>query len=190
MRGPSGSAAPFVASAICSVLAVWTLVVTSVQFAHRNCGLRTLPRLLLGCVVSARVSGRAMQPRLSVSASAVGEMALRSGLSAFLVWAAAFPPVRLAVFVYLNWWGVLGFALPGLTSWMDSADFPCVSDGRVFSPICFSGHLQNSSVGVVLSSWGVVRPCGGWDLPSGLGWPHRVLALLTYLLLRLFLVVS
>ena len=32
----------------------------------------------------------------------------------------------------------------------------------------FSEHLKNSSIGMVLSSWSMVQPCGRWDLPSGL----------------------
>ena len=88
--------------------------------------------------------------------------------STFLIWTATFPPIQLTVFIYLNWWDMLEFALPKLTSWIDSADFPYVSDNKVSSPIYFSEHLQNSSIGMVLSSWSMVQPCGRWDLPSGL----------------------
>ena len=38
----------------------------------------------------------------------------------------------------------------------------------VFSPLYFNEHLQNSSIGMVLSSWNMVQPCGRWDLPSRL----------------------
>ena len=50
----------------------------------------------------------------------------------------------------------------------------------------FSEHLLNSSIGMFLSSGSMVQPCGRWDLPSRLEWPHRILTLLTCLLLRLF----
>ena len=168
LQKPSSSAIPFVTSTIYSVLTMWTLVITSAQFTRQNCNLRTLPHLLLKCVISTHISRQAIQPHLSVSASTIREMTLHSGLSTFLIWTATFPPIQLTVFIYLNWWDMLEFALPKLTSWIDSADFPYVSDNKVFSPIYFSEHLQNSSIGMILSSWNMVQPCGRWDLPSRL----------------------
>ena len=161
-------ATPFVTSTIYSVLTMWTLVITSAQFTRQNCNLRTLPHLLLKCVISTHISRQAIQPHLSVSASTIRGMTLRSGLSTFLIWTATFPPIQLTVFIYRNWWDMLEFALPKLTSWIDSADFPYVSDNKVFSPLYFNEHLQNSSIGMVLSSWNMVQPCGRWDLPSRL----------------------
>ena len=49
LQKPSSSATPFVTSTIYSVLTMWNLVITSVQFTRRNCNLRTLPHLLLKC---------------------------------------------------------------------------------------------------------------------------------------------
>ena len=128
----SSSATPFVTSTIYSVLTMWTLVITSAQFTRKNCNLRTLPHLLLKCVISTHISRQGIQPHLSVSASTIREMTLHSGLSTFLIWTATFPPIQLTVFIYLNWWDILEFALPKLTSWIDSADFPYVSDNKVF----------------------------------------------------------
>ena len=65
--------------------------------------LRTLPHLLLKCVISTHISRQAIQPHLSVSASTIREMTLHSGLSTFLIWTATFPPIQLTVFIYLNW---------------------------------------------------------------------------------------
>ena len=52
LQKPSSSATPFVTSTIYSVLTMWTLVITSAQFTRQNCNLRTLPHLLLKCVIS------------------------------------------------------------------------------------------------------------------------------------------
>ena len=76
---------------------------TSAQFTRQNCNLRTLPHLLLKCVISTHISRQAIQPHLSVSASTIREMTLHSGLSTFLIWTATFPPIQLTVFIYLNW---------------------------------------------------------------------------------------
>ena len=57
-----------------SVLTMWTLVITSAQFTRQNCNLRTLPHLLLKCVISTHKSRQAIQPHLSVSASTIREM--------------------------------------------------------------------------------------------------------------------
>ena len=111
---------------------MWTLEITSAQFTHPNCNLRTLPHLLLKCVIMTPISRQAVQTHLSVSASTIREMTLHSGLSTFLIWTATFPPIQLTVFIYLSWWDMLEFALPKLTSWIDSADFPYVSDNKVF----------------------------------------------------------
>ena len=46
---------------IYSVLTMWTLEITSVQFTRRNCNLRTLPHHLLKCVISTQISRRAVQ---------------------------------------------------------------------------------------------------------------------------------
>ena len=51
LQKPSSSATPFVTSTIYSVLTMWTLVITSVQFTRQNCNLQTLPHLLLKCVI-------------------------------------------------------------------------------------------------------------------------------------------
>ena len=88
---------------IYSVLTMWTLEITSVQFTRRNCNLRTLPQHLLKCVISTQISRRAVQTHFSVSASTIREMTLHSGLSTFLIWTATFPPIQLTVFIYLNW---------------------------------------------------------------------------------------
>ena len=82
---------------------MWTLVITSAQFTRQTCNLRTLPHLLLKCVISTHISRQAIQPHLSVSASTIREMTLHSGLSTFLIWTATFPPIQLTVFIYLNW---------------------------------------------------------------------------------------
>ena len=168
LQKPSSSATPFVTSTIYSVLAMWTLEITSAQFTRRNCNLRTLPHHLLKCVISTHISRQAVQTHLSVSASMIREMTLHSGLSFFLKWTATFPPIQLRVFIYLNWWDMLEFALPKLTSWIDSADFPYVSDNKVLLRIYFSEHLINSLIGMVLSSLSMMQPCGRWDLPSSL----------------------
>ena len=73
--------------------------ITSAQFTHRNCNLRTLPPLLLKCVISTPISRQAVQTHLSVSASTIREMTLHSGLSTFLIWTATFPPIQLTVFI-------------------------------------------------------------------------------------------
>ena len=52
LQKPSSSATPFRTSTIYSVLTMWTLQITSAQFTHRNCSLRTLPYHLLKCVIS------------------------------------------------------------------------------------------------------------------------------------------
>ena len=82
---------------------MWTLEITSAQFTLQNCNLRTLPHLLLKCVIPTHISRQAVQTHLSVSASTIREMTLHSGLSTFLVWTATFPPIQLTVFIYLNW---------------------------------------------------------------------------------------
>ena len=99
LQKPSSSATPFVTSTIYSVLTMWTLVITSAQFTHQNCNLRTLPHPLLKCVISTHISRQAIQPHLSVSASTIREMTLHSGLSTFLIWTATFPPIQLTVFM-------------------------------------------------------------------------------------------
>ena len=168
LQKPSSSATPFVTSTIYSVLAMWTLEITSAQFTRRNCNLRTLPHHLLKCVISTHISRQALQTHLSVSVSTIREMTLHSGLSTFLKWTATFPPIQFRVFIYLNWWDMLEFALPKMTSWIDSADFPYVSDNKVLWRIYFSEHLINSLIGMVLSLWSMVQPCGRWYLPSSL----------------------
>ena len=55
LQKPSSSATPFVTSTIYSVLTMWTLVITSAQFTRQNCNLRTLPHLLLKCVISTHI---------------------------------------------------------------------------------------------------------------------------------------
>ena len=124
------SATPFGTSTIYSVLTIRTLEITSAQFTLRNCNLRPLPHHLLKCVISTQISRRAVQTHLSVSASTIRGMTLHSGLSTFLIWTATFPPIQLTVFIYLNWWDMLEFALPKLTSWIDSADFHYVSHNK------------------------------------------------------------
>ena len=119
---PSSSATPFGISTIYSVLTIWTLEITSAQFTLRNCNLRPLPHHLLKCVISTHISRREVQIHLSVSASTIRGMTLHSGLSTFLIWTATFPPLQLTVFIYLNWWDMLEFALPKLTSSIDSVD--------------------------------------------------------------------
>ena len=67
LQKPSSSATPFVTSTIYSVLTMWTLVITSAQFTRQNCNLRTLPHLLLKCVISTHISRQAIQPhRISI----------------------------------------------------------------------------------------------------------------------------
>ena len=115
---------------IYSALAMWTMEITSAQFTRRNCSLRTLPHHLLKCVISKQISRREVQTHLSVSSSTMREMTLHSGLSTFLIWTVTFPPIQLTVFIYPNWWDMLEFALPKLTSWIDSAVFHYVSDNK------------------------------------------------------------
>ena len=143
-----------------------------------------LPHHLLKCVISTHISRQAVQTHLSVSASMIREMTLHSGLSFFLKWTATFPPIQLRVFIYLNWWDMLEFALPKLTSWIDSADFPYVSDNKVLWRIYFSEHLINfNRHGLIVVKYGAtlremrfaIQP---WIAPS---YPY-----ITYLLLRLF----
>ena len=85
LKKPSSSATAFVTSTIYLVLTMWTLVITSAQFTRQNCNLRTLPHLLLKCVISTHISIQVIQPHLSVSASTIREMTLHSGLSTFLI---------------------------------------------------------------------------------------------------------
>ena len=114
-KKPSNSATPFGTSTIHSVLTMWTLEITSAQFTRRNWNLRTLPHHLLKCVISTLIS-RLATTHLSVSASTIRERTLHFGLSTFLIWTATFPPIQLTVFIYLNWWDMLEFARPKLTS--------------------------------------------------------------------------
>ena len=76
---------------------------------------------------------------------------------------ATFPPIHLTVFIYLNWWDMLEFARPKLTSSIDSVVFHYDSDSKALKPIYFKNHLINSSVAIVLSSRSMVQPCGRWD---------------------------
>ena len=64
--------------------------------------LRTLPHLLLKCVISTHVSRQVVRIHLSVSTSTIREMTLHSGLSTFLIWTATFPPIQLTVFIHLD----------------------------------------------------------------------------------------
>ena len=86
-----------------SVLTIRSLKITSAQFTRQNYNLRTLPHLLLKCVISTHISRQAVGTPLSVSASTIREMTLHSGLSTFLMWTSTFPPIQLTVFIYLNW---------------------------------------------------------------------------------------
>ena len=72
-------------------------------------------------------------------------------------------PIQLTVITYLNWWDMLEFARPKLTSSIDSVDFHYDSDSKALKPIYFRNHLINSSVAMVLSSRSMVQPCGRWD---------------------------
>ena len=47
-----------------------------------------------------------------------------------VIWTATFPAIQITVFIYLNWWDMLEFALPKLTSWINSMDFHYVSDNK------------------------------------------------------------
>ena len=140
----------------------YSLEITSAQFTHGNWNLRTLPHHLLKCVISTLIS-RLATTHLSVSASTIRERTLHFGLSTFLIWTATFPPIQLTVFIYLNWWDMLEFARPKLTSSIDSVDFHYDSDSKALKPIYFRNHLINSSVAMVLSSRSMVQPCGRWD---------------------------
>ena len=162
LQKPSNSATPFGTSTIYSVLTMWTLEITLAQFNRRNWNLRTLPHQLLKCVISTLTS-RLATTHLSVSASAIRERTLHFGLSTFLIWTATFPPIQLTVLTYLNWWDMLEFARPNLTSSTDSVDFHYDSDSKALKPINFKNHLINSSVAMVLSSRSMVQPCGRWD---------------------------
>ena len=55
LQKPSSSATPFVTSTIYSLLTMWTLEITLAQFTRQNCNLRTLPHLLLKCVISTHI---------------------------------------------------------------------------------------------------------------------------------------
>ena len=112
LQKPSSSAPPFGTSTIYLVLTMYTLEITSAQFTGRNCNLQTLPHHLLKCVISTQISRRSVETHLSVSASTIRGMTLHSGLSTFLIWTATFSPIQLTVFIYLNWWDKLEFALP------------------------------------------------------------------------------
>ena len=67
LQKPSSSATSFVTSTIYSVLTMWTLEITSAQFTRQNYNLRTLPHLLLKCVISTHISRQEIQTHLSVS---------------------------------------------------------------------------------------------------------------------------
>ena len=124
--------------------------------------LRTLPHHLLKCVILTLIS-RLATTHLSISAFTIRERNFHFGLSTFLTWTATFPPIQLTVFIYLNWWDMLEFARPKLTSSIDSVDFHYDSDSKALKPIYFRNHLINSSVAMVLSSRSMVQPCGRWD---------------------------
>ena len=64
--------------------------------------LRTLPHHLLKCVISTQLS-RLATYHLSLSASTIRETTLHSRLSTFLIWTATFRPIKLTVFIHLNW---------------------------------------------------------------------------------------
>ena len=98
-----------------------------------------------------------------ITASTIRERTLHFGLSTFLIWTATFPPIQLTVFIYLNWWDMLEFARPKLTSSIDSVGFHYDSDSKALKPIYFRNHLINSSVAMVLSSRSTVQPRGRWD---------------------------
>ena len=115
LQKPSNSATPFGNSTIYSVLTLWALETTSAQFTRRNWNWRTLPHHLLKCVISTLIS-RLAKTHPSVSASTIRERTLHFALSTFLIWTATFPPIQLTVFIYLNWWDMLEFARPKLTS--------------------------------------------------------------------------
>ena len=118
----ANSATPFGTSTMYSVLTMWVLEITSAQFTSQNWNLRTLPHHLLKFVISTLIS-RLAKTHLSLSASTIRERTLHFGLSTFLIWTATFPPIQLMVFLYLNWWDMLEFAPPKLTSSIDSVVF-------------------------------------------------------------------
>ena len=89
LQEPCNSATPFGISTIYSLLTMWTLEITSAQFARRNWNLRTLPHHLLKCVISTLIS-RLAKTLPSVSASAIRERTLHFGLSTFLKWTATY----------------------------------------------------------------------------------------------------
>ena len=113
LQKPSSSATPFDISTTYSVLTMWTLEIASARFTCRDWNLRIHPHHLLKCVISTQISRLATRPHLSVSASTIREMTLHSELSTFLIWTATF---MLTVFTHLNWWDMLQFAHPKLTS--------------------------------------------------------------------------
>ena len=65
--------------------------------------LRTLPHHLLKCVIISTQLSRLATYHLSLSASTIRETTLHSRLSTFLIWTATFRPIKLTVFIYLNW---------------------------------------------------------------------------------------
>ena len=119
---------------------MWTLEITSMPFTRRNWNLRTLPHHLLKCVISTQIS-RLETYHPSLSASTIRETTLHSRLSTFRIWTATFRPIKLTVFIYLNWWDTLEFARQELPSQIDSADFRYASDNKALKPIYFRNHL-------------------------------------------------
>ena len=77
--------------------------------------LRTLPHHPLKCVISTQIS-RLATNHLSLSASTIRETTLHSRLSTFRIWTATFRPIKLTVFIYLNWWDMLEFARQEVSS--------------------------------------------------------------------------